>query len=52
VQALLAEGRVEEALGYAEASRGLNQPDGAIDAAWERILLNAGRDAETYDSML
>ena len=49
VQALLAEGHVEEALAYAEASRGLNQPDGAIDAACERILLDAGREAEAYE---
>ena len=49
VQALLAQGRVEEALAYAEASRGLNQPDGAIDAACERILLDAGREAEAYE---
>jgi hypothetical protein len=49
VQALLAEGHVEEALAYAEASRGLNQPDAAIDAACERILLDAGREAEAYE---
>jgi hypothetical protein len=49
VQALLAQGRVEEALAYAEASRGLNQPDGAIDAACERILLDAGRETEAYE---
>ena len=49
VQALLAEGHVEEALAYAEASRGLNQPDGAIDAACETILLDAGRDQEAYE---
>jgi hypothetical protein len=49
VQALLAEGHVEEALAYAEASRGLNQPDGAIDAACERILLDAGREVEAYE---
>ncbi len=44
VQALLAEARIEEALAYAEASRGLNQPDAAIDAACERVLLDAGRE--------
>ena len=49
VQALLAEGHVEEALAYAEASRGLNQPDAAIDAVCERILLGAGREAEAYE---
>jgi hypothetical protein len=49
VRALLAEGRIEEALAYAEASRGLNQPDTAIDAACERILLDAGRETEAYE---
>jgi hypothetical protein len=49
VQALLAEGHVEEALAYTEASRGLNQPDAAIDAACESILLDAGRDQEAYE---
>ncbi len=48
VQALLAEGRADEALGYAEASRGLNQPDTAIDAACEKILLDLGRVDEAY----
>ena len=49
VQALMAEGRIDEALAYAEASRGLNQPDSAIDAACERILLDAGRTDEAYE---
>lgn len=49
VRALLAEGHVEDALAYAEASRGLNQPDNAIDAACERILLDSGRDEEAYE---
>jgi hypothetical protein len=49
VQALLAEARIEEALAYAEASRGLNQPDAAIDAACERILRDAGRETEAYE---
>jgi hypothetical protein len=49
VEALLAEGRIEEALAYAEASRGLNQPDAAIDAACERILLDTGRETEAYE---
>jgi hypothetical protein len=48
MRALLAEGRTDEALAYAEASRGLNQPDRAIDAACERILLDAGREEEAY----
>lgn len=48
VQALVAEGRTDEALAYAEASRGLNQPDIAIDAACENILLDAERTEEAY----
>jgi hypothetical protein len=48
VQALLSEGRVDDALAYAEASRGLNQPDLSIDAACEKILLDAGRSEEAY----
>jgi hypothetical protein len=49
VQALAAEGRTDEAIAFAEASRGLNQPDIAIDAACEKILLDAGRTDEAYD---
>jgi hypothetical protein len=49
VQALLSQGRVDEALAYAEASRGLNQPDPDIDAACERILLDSGRADEAYE---
>jgi hypothetical protein len=49
MQALLAEGRMEEALVYAEASRGLNQLDAAIDAACEKILLDLGRVDEAYE---
>ena len=49
VQALVAEGRIDEALAYAGASRGLNQPDYSIDAACEKILLDAGRAEEAYD---
>ncbi len=48
VQVLLAEGRIDEALAYAEASRGLNQPSRAIDAACEKIMLDAGRMDEAY----
>lgn len=48
VDAFVKEGRFDEALAYAEASRGLNQPDRAIDAACERILLAAGRVDEAY----
>lgn len=49
VDALMKEARIEEALAYAEASRGLNQPDRSIDAACERILLGAGRADEAYE---
>lgn len=49
VHALLSQGRVDEALAYAEASRGLNQPDRDIDAACERILLDSGREDEAYE---
>jgi hypothetical protein len=40
---------MDEALAYAEASRGLNQPDAAIDAACEKILLDLGRVDEAYE---
>lgn len=49
VYALVKDGRVEEALSYAESSRGLNQPDRSIDAVCERILLVAGRADEAYE---
>jgi hypothetical protein len=49
MQALVSEGRIDEAPGYAEASRGLNQPDAAIDAACEEILLDLGRADEAYE---
>ena len=39
VEALLALGRKAEAVRYAEASRGLNQPDSVIDQACEEILI-------------
>jgi hypothetical protein len=45
----VAEGRMEDALAYAEASRGLNQPDVAIDAACEKMLLDVGRVDEAYE---
>jgi len=41
---------VDEALAYAEASRGLNQPDAVIDATCEEILLESGRADEAYAS--
>ncbi len=49
MQALLSQGRMDEALAYAEASRGLNQPDAAIDAACEKILLGLSRVDEAYE---
>jgi hypothetical protein len=49
VHAFVKEGRIEEPLAYAEATRGLNQPDRSIDLACERILLAAGRVAEAYE---
>jgi hypothetical protein len=49
MQALISDGRMEEALAYAESSRGLNQPDLAIDAACEKILLDVGRVDEAYE---
>ncbi|WP_049780691.1 hypothetical protein [Nitrosococcus halophilus] len=48
VQALLAMGKKAEAVQYAEASRGLNQPDGAIDRACEEILISSGLHEEAY----
>ena len=49
MQALLSEGRMDEALAYAETSRGLNQPEATIDAACEKILLDLGRVDEAYE---
>jgi hypothetical protein len=49
MRALVAEGRMEDALAYAEGSRGLNQPDTTIDATCERILLDLGRMDEAYE---
>ena len=48
VEALLAMGRKSEALKYAEASRGLNQPDSTIDRACEEILISSGLYDEAY----
>jgi len=41
-------GKKSEALKYAEASRGLNQPDSAIDQACEEILISSGLHDEAY----
>ena len=48
VEALLALDKKDEALAYAEASRGLNTPDAQIDRTCETILLSDGRDEEAY----
>jgi len=48
VQALLALGKKAEAVQYAEASRGLNQPDSVIDLACEEILISSGLHEEAY----
>ncbi len=48
VAALLAMGKKSEALKYAEASRGLNQPDSAIDQVCEEILISSGLHDESY----
>ncbi len=41
-------GKKSEALQYAEASRGLNQPDSTIDKACEEILISSGLNDEAY----
>ena len=48
VEALLALGRKADAVQYAEASRGLNQPDAVIDQACETILISSGLYEEAY----
>ncbi len=48
VEALLALGKKADALQYAEASRGLNQPDSVIDQACEEILISSGLHEEAY----
>ena len=48
VEALLALGRKADAVQYAEASRGLNQPDSVIDQACEAILISSGLHEEAY----
>jgi hypothetical protein len=48
VRALQAQGLLEQAIAYAEASRGLNEPDAAIDRACEELLLSVGRTEEAY----
>jgi len=48
VEALLSMGRKAEAVQYAEASRGLNEPDSEIDQACEQILISSGLYEEAY----
>ena len=48
VEALLALGKKAEAIQYAEASRGLNQPNTVIDQACEEILISSGLHEEAY----
>jgi tetratricopeptide (TPR) repeat protein len=48
VRALAASGRTEEAIQYAEASKGLNDGYSAIASACETILLDAGQHEEAY----
>ncbi|WP_455285803.1 hypothetical protein [Cupriavidus necator] len=48
VKALVAQGRKAEALTYAEATRGRNNPDELISRACEEILLSSGLTAEAY----
>jgi hypothetical protein len=48
VEALLALSKKAEAVQYAEASRGLNQPDSVIDQACEQILISSGLHDEAY----
>jgi tetratricopeptide (TPR) repeat protein len=49
VQALAAMGKPDEALRYAEASRGLNDNPARIARTCEEILLSSGRSAEAYE---
>ncbi len=48
VEALLALGKKAGAVKYAEALRGLNQPDSVIDQACEEILISSGLHEEAY----
>jgi hypothetical protein len=48
VKALSAMGRKAEAIRYAEDSRGINEPWGAISQACEEILLSSGMADEAY----
>ena len=48
VEALVALGKKAEAVKFAEASRGLNQPDSVIDQVCEEILISSGLHEEAY----
>lgn len=48
VEALLAVGKKAEAVKFAEASRGLNQPDSMINHACEEILISSSLHEEAY----
>jgi len=48
VEVLLALGKKTEAVKFAEASRGLNEPDSAIDLACEEILVSSDLHEEAY----
>jgi hypothetical protein len=48
IRALLAQQRFDDALSYAEASRGLNIPNTGVDAECEAILLAAERRDQAY----
>lgn len=49
VNALAAMGRKAEAIRYAEDSRGINEPSGAISEVCEEILLSSGLVSEAYN---
>lgn len=48
VKALVAQSKMAEALTYAEATRGRNNPNGLITRACEEILLSSGLTDEAY----
>lgn len=49
VRALAALGRVDEALEYADGSRGINDHDWSVASVCEQVLLDAGRRDEAYE---
>lgn len=49
VKALVSMGRKAEAIRYAEDSRGINEPSGAISEVCEGILLSSGFVSEAYN---